>query len=147
MSNSSIASSIIANTSTASLGTIDRNGSPFVTLVTAAALDRHHVVMLLSGLAIHTQNLRSNPTASLLMTVADESASDPMASARVTLCGKATALARGEDQKQRESFLARHPASAMYADFGDFAFFEFRIESAHLVAGFGRIETLSADQL
>jgi heme iron utilization protein len=147
MSNTSLASTIIAKTSVASLGTLDRNGTPFVTLVTVAAVDRHHVVMLLSGLAVHTQNLRSNPAASLLMTTGDNSASDPMAAARVTLTGTATALTRGDDQLQREAFLARHPSSATYADFGDFAFYQFHIELAHLVAGFGRIETIRADRL
>ncbi|TWU08226.1 hypothetical protein Pla52n_08080 [Stieleria varia] len=35
----------------------------------------------------------------------------------------------------------------MYADFGDFAFYRLPVIEAHLVAGFGRIQTLTPDQL
>lgn len=35
----------------------------------------------------------------------------------------------------------------MYSDFGDFAFFVLEIEQAHLVAGFGKIVTVSGDDL
>jgi hypothetical protein len=35
----------------------------------------------------------------------------------------------------------------MRADFGDFAFFEIDVAEVHLVAGFGRIETISAGDL
>jgi putative heme iron utilization protein len=44
-------------------------------------------------------------------------------------------------------YLARHPAAEMYAGFGDFAFWRLEPERAHAVAGFGRIETIPADEM
>ena len=44
-------------------------------------------------------------------------------------------------------YLARHPAAELYAGFGDFAFWRLEPERAHAVAGFGRIETIPADEM
>ena len=71
----------------------------------------------------------------------------PTGRARISIMGRATRLARGEDAAEREVFLDRHPSAAMYADFDDFAFFRVQIEEGHLVAGFGRIETVLVDEL
>ena len=38
----------------------------------------------------------------------------------------------------RARFLARHPKSALYADFPDFAFLRVALDSLHLNGGFGR---------
>ena len=102
--------------------------------------------MLLSGLAQHTKNLNDNGTCSLLL-VASSAEEDVMQSARITLTGHVNRLAKEDDADSRAAFLAVNPSSALYADFGDFAFYEFTIAEAHLVAGFGRIESLSPDQL
>lgn len=117
-----------------------------MTMVTYAATGPSRVVMLLSGLAKHTKNLDSNRQASLLIAAADET-SDPMTAARVTLTGQVGKLPRDTDSQARQTFLAKHSAAAMYADFGDFAFYEFEIENAHLVAGFGLIKTISGKRL
>jgi putative heme iron utilization protein len=44
-------------------------------------------------------------------------------------------------------FLARHPESALYADFGDFAFWRIAMEEAHLIGGFGRQGHFKAQSL
>jgi hypothetical protein len=49
--------------------------------------------------------------------------------------------------RARQRFLARHPGASFYADFADFAFWRLRVERAHYVGGFGRITTLTADEL
>lgn len=56
-------------------------------------------------------------------------------------------LTREHDDAERQCMLSRHPSAGMYADFGDFAIFKFELSEAHLVAGFGRIQTLSAKDL
>ena len=145
---------LIQSTRVASLGTLvvpesaEDNGMPFVSLVTVAAVGPSQLAMLLSGLAKHTQNLAANPACSLLLTepATDPNASDPIAGARVTLTGSVQKLAVEEDRDVRTAFLASHPSAQMYAGFGDFAFHVFDIEQAHLVAGFGRIQTLTPSQ-
>ena len=135
---------------TGCLGTLDERGHPFVTLVAIASLSPTRLAMLLSGLAIHTRNLERNHYCSLLLTQKQsdkDPPDDPLASARLTLSGQATRVARKEDHPIRERFLATHPTAAMYADFADFSFYQFQIEFVHMVAGFGRIETFDADQL
>jgi putative heme iron utilization protein len=146
VADTSLARQIIQTSTSASLGTITKSGSPFVTLVSVAATSPTTVVMLLSGLAQHTKNLNDNGTCSLLL-VASSAEEDVMQSARITLTGHVNRLAKEDDADSRAAFLAVNPSSALYADFGDFAFYEFTIAEAHLVAGFGRIESLSPDQL
>lgn len=139
--------SIIHSANVGSLGTIGTEAFPFVSLVTVTATGNRSVAMLLSGLAVHTKNLIDDPRASLLLTKAVDANVDPLTQSRVTLIGRVKRLARDDDSDVRSAFLAKHPSAAMYADFGDFAFYVLDVEDAHLVAGFGRIETVAGDQL
>lgn len=130
---------------TGSLATVDReSGPPHASFVTYG-LDRFcGPVLLLSQLAQHTKNILADGKAALLVSAAstapsdDPLASDPLAGDRVTLRG---VLAPTDDQQDRARFLARHPSATDYADFGDFGFWRLSVQSAHLVGGFGRIET------
>lgn len=142
-----IARTTIRSAMTASLATVGEDGHPFVSLVTVAATEPTTVVMLLSGLAKHTKNLDQDGRCSLLLADPNTENADPLTGTRISLIGNATRLDRGDDTAERETFLDRHPSAAMYADFGDFAFFRVKIEEGHLVAGFGRIETVPANQL
>lgn len=139
--------SVIRSAAVGSLGTIGAEAFPFVSLVTVAATGNRSVAMLLSSLAVHTKNLIDDPCASLLLTTPVDSSVDPLTQPRVTLVGQVRKLSRDDDADVRSVFLAKHPSAAMYADFGDFAFYVLDIEVAHLVAGFGRIETVAGDQL
>jgi putative heme iron utilization protein len=144
---SSPAREIIQAAGAGSLGTLTDEGSPFVSLVTVAATAPNTIVMLLSGLAKHTQNLDRRGDCSLLLVEPGGESGDPLAGARVTISGTAKRLDRATDQDARAIFLEKHPSASMYADFGDFAFFQIEIAEAHLVAGFGRIETIPAGNL
>jgi heme iron utilization protein len=117
-------------------------GHPYVSLVTVAAMPDGRPVLLLSGLALHTQNLQADARASLLFDAASL-AGDPLAGGRVTLIGRMVAAAPAA----RERFLNRHPAARQYADFGDFAFYELAVERAHFIGGFGRIVRLTGAQM
>lgn len=103
--------------------------------------------MLLSGLAVHTKNISRENRVSLLLVSGGEKKGEPLSGARVTLVGDVQKLARGEDGRARSAFLSRHPSARIYADFEDFAFYDFMIRSAHLVAGFGRTETIDRSDL
>lgn len=138
---------LIENARVGSLGTLDPDGHPFVTLVTVAACSPTSLVMLLSGLAQHTRNLNRSPNCSLLLVQPGGEQGDPLAGARLTITGTAHRIAQEDDQEARTRFLAAHPSAATYAAFADFSFYRLDIHQVHLVAGFGRIETLSATEL
>src|SRR6266699_1790836 len=63
---------------------------------------------------------------------------------RLTLLGRAERCA---DPRSAARFAARHPASAGYAGFADFHLYRVAIERGHLVAGFGRIAWIEAEDL
>lgn len=125
---------------TASLGTLDEHGAPFVSLVTVATTPAGEPVLLLSDLAAHTRNLRRDARASLLLVGPGGEDGDPLAGARLTLTGT---LARDDDPTLRRRFLARHEEAVGYAAFADFGFWRFAVKAGHLVAGFGRINALA----
>ena len=147
MENTSVARQLIQTSTRASLGTLTEFGTPFVSFVTVAATSPSTVVMLLSGLAKHTKHLTANPNCSLLLIADHDETEDVMQGARLTLTGQVRQISRDDDAEARAAFLDRNPSASMYSRFGDFAFYEFEITEAHLVAGFGRIQTLSPDQL
>ena len=146
MSELELTKQLLSGCRIASLGTLTPDQHPFVTLVTVAALRPTQLVMLLSGLAKHTKNIGQQAECSLLIQSA-EHLEDPLAAARVTAIGIATKLSREDDSQQRAVFLKAHPQAQMYVDFADFAIYQVDVSEAHLVAGFGRIQTLTAEQL
>lgn len=117
------------------------DGWPYGSLVLVAIEPDLSPILLLSGLAEHTRNLVADPRASLLIDGA-VGQDDPLSAPRVTLMGR---IAQIEDKAAATRYIARHPASALYAGFADFHYYRLRIERAHLVAGFGRIRWLDAD--
>ena len=127
-----------------SLATL-KEGAPFASLVTVGSTHVGEPVLLLSALAVHTQNLARDRRASLLLIEPGGENGDPLAGARLTLTGEVSK--KDGDPELRKRFLARHESAAAYADFADFGFYRFVIAGAHLVAGFGRIVELSRDDL
>ena len=119
------------------------SGHPYASLVLTATDADGAPILLISKLAVHTQNLSADPRASLLIDATGTEA-DPMEGARVTLIGEARPT---ESATARTRFLARHPSAAGYADFPDFGFFTLRPESAHYIGGFGKIVDLPAADL
>lgn len=131
----------------ASLATAGRpaspgDGFPFASLVLVAADHDGAPLLLISSLAEHTRNIAADARVSLLF---DGTAglADPLEGARLTVLGQAEAAPASH---QRARFRARHPAAAVYADFKDFALVRIAPRRAHLVAGFGRIAWLDANQ-
>lgn len=120
----------------ATLATVlaESGGAPYASLVTVAFDLDMAPILLLSGLADHTRNLLADGRASLLLD-GTEGHANPQTGPRVTLIGR---TARRDDQSLRARFLARHPAAALYAGFGDFAIWRVEPERAHFVGGFGR---------
>ncbi len=128
----------------ATLSTLNREGGmPYGSLVNVATAANGAPIILISTLAWHTQNLLEDARGSLMVDDTDGLA-DPLTGPRVTVMGQ---FEKTEDPELRRRYLARHPGAALYVDFGDFAFWTLKIEGAHAVAGFGRIETLDAEEI
>ena len=121
------------------LGTIARDsGHPFATLV-AYALVGSAPVFLLSELAEHTQNLRIDGRASLL--VAEAGADEPLAAGRVTLVGSCAEAPRDEVEA---AYLAVHPQAVAYLALKDFRFWRLAVDSVRHVGGFGKMGWVGA---
>lgn len=129
---------------TGTLASLNReDGVPYASLVNVATDVEGRPLILVSALAWHTKNLSSDPRASLL--VAEPPASgDALTGPRATVMGR---FSKVEDKSLERRYLARHPQAALYAGFGDFAFWRLQPEKVHAVAGFGRIETMEADEV
>ncbi len=118
----------------------DSDGWPYGSLVLAACDQDASPLLLMSDLAEHARNIAADPRLALLY---DGTAGldDPLAGARATLVGRAE---KTGEPRHRARYLARHPSAQGYIAFTDFQLYRVRIERAHLVAGFGRIEWLGA---
>lgn len=126
----------------------DGSGHPYASLVLPAVTPAGEPLLLLSDLADHSRNLAADPRASLLVSGPEIAArADPLAGARATLLGRLESLGGAGEAAARRRYLARHPAAAAYAGFGDFRLYRLSVERAHLVAGFGRVHWLEAGDL
>lgn len=138
------ARSLVRKGRKAFLGTVDKvSGHPHVSLVTAATEPDGSPLLLISRLAVHTQNLMADARCSLLFDGTDLKG-DPLAGGRVTVIGAARPTT---SETARRRFLARHPEAADYVSFADFSFYALDIERAHYIGGFGRIVTLPGADL
>jgi putative heme iron utilization protein len=134
------------------LATLSRKhpGHPFASVM-PYALDAHgQPLLLISAMAMHTQNLQADPRASLLVTqpVAGpqpNEPSDPLASARLTLMGEAHSLAGGEAGSARDAYLARYPRAANWMDFDDFGFWRLDVRDVYFVGGFAAMDWVTVD--
>ena len=124
------------------LASLTADGSPYASLVTVATAADNAPLLLLSRLARHTQNILRDPRVSLL--IDERSGADPLSGARVSVAGR---IAPADEASAARRFLARHPSASGYSTFADFGFWRVEVESAHLVAGFGRIVELARDQI
>ncbi|MBW4026746.1 MAG: DUF2470 domain-containing protein [Acidobacteria bacterium] len=128
------------------LSTVSRRheGFPFGSLMPYALDAEGRPVFLISNMAMHTQNLKANPRASLFV---GQSATDgdPLGVARATLVGAVEPVPEGELASAREIYLARHPNSQSWVDFGDFGFFRLQPVDLYYVGGFGVMGWVAAE--
>ena len=130
---------------TAALATVDRGagGWPYASLTLIAVDHDASPILLISDLAEHSRNIAADDRVSLLV---DGTAGrdDPLDGPRASLQGRA---AKSAKPRHRARFLARHPAAAAYAEFGDFHVWRVAVASARFVAGFGRVHAIAAGDL
>ncbi|MEM9148226.1 MAG: DUF2470 domain-containing protein [Pseudomonadota bacterium] len=128
------------------LATIDpETGIPMASRVSLATASDGAPVFLISQLSGHFGALEADARASVL--IGEPGRGDPLAHPRITVFGRALRAEDAERPKTRARFLARHPKAALYADFGDFAFWRLEIEGASFNGGFGKAYALAGSDL
>ncbi|MGB0497424.1 MAG: HugZ family protein [Rubricella sp.] len=120
-------------------------GFPAVSRVSIATAIDGAPVILISRLSGHFGALEADPRCSLLF--GEPGKGDPLAHPRVTVTAEARMVSREERPAIRERFLRYQPKAALYADFGDFAFWRLEPQRASLNGGFGKAYALSRDDL
>ena len=130
-----------------SLSTLSRKqpGFPFGSVMPYGLDDQGRPIFLISTMAMHTQNLQSDPRASLLVTQ-DEAGGDPLGAARVTLVGNARPIPQSEVVEARKLYLARYANSRHWVDFEDFSFYRMDVVDVYYVGGFGVMGWVTASE-
>ncbi|WP_166726929.1 HugZ family protein [Crenobacter cavernae] len=118
-------------------------GYPFATALPFAPDEQHCPLFLISALAEHTHNLHADPRASLLLV--EPGQPDILAGARLTLVGDVQPFAPTEAQLAR--YLRYQPDAEQYLALGDFTFFRLQPKRLRLIAGFGRMGWIEADEM
>jgi heme iron utilization protein len=111
-------------------------GFPFGSVMPYGLDDRGRPIFLISTMAMHTQNLRADRRASLLVTQAD-TRGDVLGASRVTLLGEVLPIAASELAEARKLYLTRHENSKYWVDFDDFSFYHMNVVDVYYVGGFG----------
>src|ERR1039457_2927471 len=130
-----------------SLSTLSRKqpGFPFGSVMPYGLHEQGRPIFLISTMAMHTQNLHTDPHASLLVTQ-DDAGGDPLGVARVTLVGNARPIPQSEVVEARKLYLARYANSRHWVDFEDFSFYRMDVIDIYYVGGFGVMGWVSASE-
>jgi heme iron utilization protein len=140
-----LARSLLRRSRQGALATLSPGGGdPYCSLVNVASDGDGSPILLISRLALHTQNILADSRVSLML---DERAQgDPLEGSRIMLAGRAEQASGDAVATLRRRYLNAHPSAEAFVDFKDFSFFRIRPAGAHLVAGFGRIVDLRPEQ-
>jgi heme iron utilization protein len=106
-----------------------------------AADDLGRPIFFISTMAMHTQNLRQDPRASLLITQPDVSG-DPLGAARLTLLGDVTEAPSAE---VKELYLSRYENAKFWQEYADFAYYRLEVSAVYFIGGFGVMGWIAAE--
>ena len=110
-------------------------GWPFASVMPYALTRDGSPLFLISGMAVHTQNMIADARASLLV-MQSGSGADPLGSPRATLLGSAHRIDEPEESLRQE-YLRRHPSARHWIEYSDFSFFRLDVAHVYFVGGFG----------
>lgn len=120
-------------------------GAPMASRVALATDQAGAPTILISQLSPHFASLEADPRCSLMLGLPGKG--DPLAHPRIMVQAKAEKLHSDDRAQVRSRFISRNPKAALYADFGDFAFWRLTPLGAALNGGFAKAFELSADDL
>jgi putative heme iron utilization protein len=130
-----------------SLSTLSRKqpGFPFGSLMPYALDGQGRPIFLISTMAMHTQNLQSDPRASLFVTEPDIRG-NPLGASRVTLIGNVIQIPEPDLGGVRSLYLEGYPDSKYWVDFDDFFFYRMDVLDVYYVGGFGVMGWVAASE-
>ncbi len=134
----------------ATLGTLNADGHPFVSMVPFAIEPQLACLVIhVSLLAPHTRNLLSNPSVSVMVMQSEPATGPVHALPRVSFEGEAARLTPDSPRwlAARSVYLARFPDAQPMMELADFSFVAITLSSARQVAGFGTARPLEADDI
>ncbi|HVN03926.1 MAG TPA: DUF2470 domain-containing protein [Bryobacteraceae bacterium] len=120
-------------------------GFPFGSVMPYAADDFGRPIFLISNMAMHTQNLKADARAALLVMQNAEDG-DPLGAGRITLQGEVLPVPEDQAGAARERYLAGHKNARYWADFDDFGLFRLEPAAVYFIGGFGVMGWVSADE-
>lgn len=138
---------LLGGSAVAALATLHR-GEPATSMVPFALMPgTGDLIIHISRLATHTQDLQAHPSASLLVMAPAAESATPLALPRVSLQGEAHVCSDADPDHgpARAAYLARLPEAEELFSFGDFSLWLLRPRYLRLVAGFGRAHTIMGD--
>jgi heme iron utilization protein len=133
----------------AALATLHR-GEPATSMVPfVLSPSEMQLLIHVSALATHTRDMLEHPRVSVLVTAEVDGAVSPQALPRASFVADAVPLEFDGSAylDARERYLARFPDAVQTFALGDFSMFALRLQSARLVAGFGRAYGLAGESL
>lgn len=119
-------------------------GFPFGSVMPFGVDGEGRPLVLISRMAMHTQNLEADPRASLLV-MQDPGAVDVLGAARVTLVGDTKPLPETNLAEVREIYLRAYPNAKYWVDYDDFGFYRMDVVDVYYVGGFGVMGWVTAD--
>lgn len=134
----------------AALGTLNDDGTPFVSMVPYAIEAASACLVLhVSGLAAHTGNMLARPTVSILVMQAEVSGEAVHALPRATLDGSAKLLVPESAHWLAcgAAYLDRFPEAEPMTALADFSFVAVEVNGARQIAGFSAARSVDADEV
>jgi hypothetical protein len=131
------------------LATLSTDGKPCASYAPILWIDSY-CYLFLSELASHTQNLRANPSISLMLVEPEAQAANAFARQRITLQGEADIISRDSSQFARllSEFHRRFGGvMSIIEPLPDFHLFRIGLVSGLFVRGFGQAYRLSGEAL
>lgn len=115
---------------------LDVEGYPFGSVTPYVVDQTGFPIILISTLAQHTRNIKSNKKVSL--TIFSQETDDVQSGARLTWIGDAEALSK-DDKEMRKKYLRYFPNSKTHTEMSDFSFYQINLKRARFIGGFGQI--------
>lgn len=139
---------LIHSRQTAALGTLQR-GAPYVSMVPyALRQDGAALIIHVSQLAAHTNDMLVEPRVSILITANEATDTPPQALPRLTIQGLAKPIDTGTEAhaSARRAYLEKFPSAEPIFQLGDFSLFAITPTAIRWIAGFGQVHVLTSEK-
>ncbi len=109
------------------------------------ALFEGDVLLHLSALARHTNNIALSSQVGLMICTPETTQSSPLALPRISLQGTIKSVAKDDFQRAKAAYLKHIPDAEPLFSFADFSLYRISVESIHWVGGFGSARKISLE--